>query len=308
MQEAVAGRGLDRHGVAHRAAQERPAELLVPLEAATRQDHALRRLDLDRAVRRVDEHADDGTVADQQPAAGARRARQDPAVEAALEQPPGQRLAATALVVELPALVLLGRRRFRHRLAERGLTHRDVRIGEVRRRRHAPGPLAELVERVDRALQRPTTTRAAARELRVVVGHAGHGVELDRRLRLHQLDHVGPGVDVGLHELLLEEPAGQGHDVRDGLVPAVLDADLRHVRVVRDPHLPARPGGRPPDLVGLLEDGDRGAAFVGDDRRRQPGCTGPQHDDVKPFHGPLLPVGVPRPADGTDTGVESQPM
>ena len=70
---------------------------------------------------------------------------------------------------------------------------------------------------------------------------------------------------------------------------------------------PPYSGGRPPDLVGL-EDGDRGASFVGDDRRRQPGRTGPQHDDVKPFHGPLLPVGVPGPADGTDTGVESQPI
>ena len=104
--------------------------------------------------------------------------------------------------------MLLGRRRLGHGLAERRLAHRDVRIGEVRRRRDPVGPLAQLVEREDRALEGAAAAGAAARELRVVVGHAGHGVELHGRLGLEQLHHLGAGVDVRLDEPLAR--AGRG--------------------------------------------------------------------------------------------------
>ena len=40
---------------------------------------------------------------------------------------------------------LVGAGRIGDRLAERGFAHRDVRAGEVRRRGHTVGPLAELV-------------------------------------------------------------------------------------------------------------------------------------------------------------------
>ena len=240
---------------------------------------------LDRPVRGVDEHADHGAVLDEQLAPGARRPRLDAAVEAGPQQPAGERLAAAALVAHAAALELLGRRRLGHRLAERRLAHRDVRIGEVRRRRDPVGPLAELVERVDRALQRAAATGAAAGELGVVVGHAGHGVELHRRLGLEQLDHLGAGVDVGLDEPLLEHVARQRHDVRRcALLAAVGDADLGHVRVVRDPHLTARPRRRAADLVGLLEHRDAGPALVRGDRRRQAGGAGAQHHHVELFH------------------------
>ena len=131
-------------------------------------------------------------------------ARLDAAVQARPEEATGERLTAAPLVADAPSLVLLGRRRLRHGLAERCLAHGDVRVGEVRRRREPVRPLAELVERVDRALQGAPAPGAPARELGVVVGHARDGVELHRRLGLEQLDHLRAGVDVGLDEAWLE--------------------------------------------------------------------------------------------------------
>ena len=283
-EQTVAGRRLDRDRVAHRSPQERAPELLVPLETTGGEHDALRCIHIDRAIGSVDDDTDDYVVLDDQLAAGARRPGLDAPGQAGVQEAPGQCLPAAPLVAELPPLVLFRRRRLGHRLAQRRLAHGDVGVGEVGGRRHAVGPIAELVEREDRALERPPSLGAAARELRVVVGHAGDGVELDGRLRLEQLDHLRPGVDVGLDEPGLEHVARQRHDVGDRLVPAVGHTDVGHVRVVRDPHLAAGPRGGAPDLVGLLEHGDAGPTFVGGHRRCEPGRSCAQHHDVEALH------------------------
>jgi hypothetical protein len=88
----------------------------------------------------------------------------------------------------------------------------------------------------------------------------------------------------------VDHVARERHDVGDRLVPAVLHADIRHVRIVRDPHLATRPRCRPAELVGLLEQTDVCAALAGGDGRRQAGGAGAKHDHIERFscHEPIL--------------------
>ena len=141
------------------------------------------------------------------------------------------------------------------------LAHRDVRVGEVRRRRDAVGPLTELVERVDRALQRPPALRAAA-------GNSGGSRACRPRRRTAPASSPRGARPSPARRRRRPRPVaaracrGQRHDVGDRLLPAVGDADLGHVRVVRDPHLakrvPHRSYRTPP----------RWPRLVGGDRRR----------------------------------------
>ena len=195
---------LHRHRVGHRAAQERATQLARSTRSRRRRGSTPLRRRAPRsgrpACRRRRRRPRRRSMSSSR--AGARRPRLDAAVEAgraAAGRPAPARSRArcgpggaasssgdggsgTALPSGVSLIVMCG----------------SAKYGDgVTRSR----PLAELVERVDRALQRAPAAGAAAGELRVVVGHAGHGVELHRRLRLEQLDHLRPGVDVGLDQL-----------------------------------------------------------------------------------------------------------
>ena len=282
--QAVTGVRLHRHGMGHRPAQEAATQFLVPLEPASGDDHPPVGTQLDLPVRRVDHHSDHRSAVEQEAASGAGRLRFDPPIETRPQQPAGQRLAAPSLVAQTAALQLLGRRRLGNGLAERRFAHRDPGIGEVRRRCHPGRPLAEIIEGKDRTLQRPPAARAATGELRVIVGHAGHGVELNGSLRLQLIHHLRPGVDECLHEALFEQPTRQRHDVRHGVLAAVGNPDVGHVRVVRDPHLATRPGCGTSHEIGLLDHPDARATVMRRNRRRQTSRTRPQDDHVISLH------------------------
>src|SRR4051794_36368798 len=171
--------------------------------------------DLDGPIRRLEARANDRAVLNDQRAGGVIRLRLDATVETRSEQATDEALTAAALVTHQTSRQLGLTGRIRNRLAERCFAHCDVWIGEVRRAGDSLGPLAELGEREDRALDGASTVRTAARKLRVVVGHAGDRVELHRSLRLQQRDHLWASIDVGLDEVALEQIARQRHDVLD---------------------------------------------------------------------------------------------
>ena len=160
-----------------RSADERVDQFAVPLEAAGREhDAAVARL---TGLAVLEAHAGHPAVVDDEFDGAHPRARLDAAVEAGLEQRTDQALPGAALVVDLAALEFLRRDAVRCAAAEAGLAHHDV-AGQLRADRHLVLPLAELVEREQRAFQRAPAAALRARVLGVVVGEVLDDLESGR--------------------------------------------------------------------------------------------------------------------------------
>ena len=156
--------------------------------------------------------------------------------------------------------------------------------GQLRPHRDPLLPGTERDEREQRALHRPAPARLGAGVLGMVVREVLDDLELDRRVLLQPGHHLGPGVDQRRGQVHVDEPVGQRPQVGQHLLPAVLDAELGHVRVHRDPHHAAGPGAGAADRIGLLEQPHAGARGGGPDRGGQRRGAGTQDDDIERFH------------------------
>ena len=186
----------------------------------------------------------------------------DPVPQQDLDPPP------VACVLEAPDELLTGA----------GLTAGQARDGEVR-------PLRDVLGEI----------RHVVREVREV--ESGDGADLFEALE----DGAGVVVERGL-EVVLPGRQTEGRVVRveavgaggpcieaEEGVPRILDPELPHVPVVRDPpaSLPLA-AGPAPDLALLQDHHVRRAGLPGADRRHEPGRPGADDDDVR------RPVPAPR--------------
>ena len=257
------------------------------LEAARGDDH-VRRADLLDALRRLEDHAGDLAVLDDQVDATVLGLRLNAAIQQGLEQPAAERQAHPALVVVDAALHLLRRDLVRHGLAERGLADGQVVGRVVRRDVNAVLPLAQLAIGEERGLERPAALAHGADLLGVVVREVGQGVELHRRPVVQVNDHLGAAVDVGLDHRVGRRPVRDRLEVRDRLLARVALL-LRLVLVERDPDHPARVDRRAADGLVLLEHADAGAFLGGHYGGRQGRSARAEHDDVVVVYGPASP-------------------
>ena len=65
------------------------------------------------------------------------------------------------------------------------------------------------------------------------------------------------------------------------VVAGILHPDVREVRITRNPRAPARDGGRAPDELGLLQDGDARAAECGNQRAGKTGRAATYDNEVR---------------------------
>ena len=291
--QAVSGVGRDGRGAHQRAAAERPHELGVPLEAAGRDDHAASGTHLDRnprAAGRLEPDARDPASVPQQLDRAHAGTRLDTAVQAGLEQRADQSLPGPPLVADLAPLKLRGIDALRGAAAQGCLAHRDV-AGKLRPHRDPLAPAAELDEREQGALQRPAPSWLGAGVLGLVVGKVLDDLEPDRRVLLQPGHRFGAGVDERRGQVHVDEAIGQGFEVGQRLLPAVVDTELGHVRVHRNPHHAAGPGARAADRIGLLEQPHAGALGGGPDGGTEGRRAGSQDDDIERFHRGSLAIG-----------------
>jgi len=282
--QAVTGVTVRRRGRAlERPAQERPHQVLVPLEAAGGDDDPAARTHVDRPVRRLEADAGHPVPLGEQPDRAHAGPRLDPPVQAALDQAANQGLTGAALIVEPAPGQLVGRNALGRAAAERGLGNRQ-HPGELRSLGDAVGPLAQLAEGEQRALHRPPAPRLRARVLRVIVGKAGDRVEPHGRVGLEPPHHLGSLVDERLGGAGIDHVVGQGCQIRQRVFAAVGGVDRGHVRVAGYPGHAAGPGRRPADLVELLEEPDGSSLRTRPDGRRQPGRAGAEHHHIELVH------------------------
>src|SRR6185437_3403630 len=151
--------------------------------------------------------------------------------------------------------------------------------------RHPVLPVCEIGIREQRAFERPAAPRLRTRVLGVVVREILDDLELDRRVRLEPRHHLRSGIDQRCGAVGLDEAVRERVQIRKGLFPAVLDAELGHVRIDGDPHHPAGPRARATHCVGLLEQADTRASVRGPYGGGESRRSGAQHDNVERLHG-----------------------
>ena len=275
----------------HRAAQEGATQLLVPLEAARGQHDALARRDLDRAIgvsTMTPTTAPSSTISSRP---GARRPGLDAAVEAGSQQPAGEAWPQPRSLWTATASELLRRRRLGDALAERGLAHRDVRIGEVRRRRH-PGRPTRPARRTGRS-----GTPACGRPRGSRRGTPGGSRASRARRRTAPASwppaarpSPGPHRRTPRRARRSSMSRRQRHDVRERLVPAV-GRPRPHPCAGCSGSTPGRrtrpscPRPGPPSRTR-----PPGAALEGGDRGRQACSSCAEHHHVECFHRSRSPL------------------
>ena len=172
----------------------------------------------------------------------------------------------------------------------------DVDAVALRRRAHrADADLAAVAHRLARALghEHPAGRRLVLRQLGPVVGHVA-AVAVGQRVALAQELGRGRGALVdraAQRELPLVHPegravgvvvlrAGEPRDVAQEVLLGVRDAEVLHLRVVRDPVPEGRLLGGAAELGRLLQQDDLVAEPAGEERRGQTPATASHDDDV----------------------------
>ncbi len=174
-----------------------------------------------------------------------------------------------------------GPRRFRRveQMPDVGaVDHHAAEQGELGQRRAQAGEVLAEHDGIERHWLQNATRQRGAGQRGEVVGMIGVGPEGDLAVVFQERDHVGTGVEVGVHQRLADAIAQRRAQIEQGLVGVVLAGGA--VARVRHPHRAGRAGAGAADELGLLDQHDVEAEDGGGERRRHAAGAAAEDDEV----------------------------
>ena len=268
------------------------AHLLVVLEAATREHHAVPGTDGSLFAVCLHHHTDDATVLGDQIDESGVQAQRDTGLPDSEKQFRGEggahrdqsfagqlgngeprgdldRAQGSAPVTQScaqPAVVRLHHHHVQGGFAVRGVQGLDV---------------VTQFAGVERLGLTGAPAHSAARCLRVVVGVVLDPLQFEGRVLAQEVERLGAAVDVGVDALGCHTVAHDGADIGPCGLGIVLDAVTLEHLVVRDPDTSTRPGGGSTPVRRLLDDHCVEAMSGGRDGRTHTGATGADDDHIE---------------------------